>query len=210
MDKTVITAFDGKLSVTLETPLCIDCSEQPDPEIDEFLKLLRVRRYDGGRVSGTRWYLTQGNTYKRNVKIIDTGAIGGDIARIVPALIEDLRALSEPGQQKTAFVDIKKCAFCYTCYRVCPHSALKPDDKAAAMKVDELLCSACGICVAVCPASAITFTGGEDAEESAAKTKKLKIFAAKTPRLSRQRKRSAEWTHRLNPYPAEETSARRR
>ena len=176
MDRTVITAFDGKLSVTLETPLCIDCSELPDPEVEAFIETLRVKRFGGGGISGTRWYLTQGDTHKRNVKFINTIALDGDIEPIISALVDDLRVLDKPGQEKVASVDTKKCAFCYTCYRVCPHSALLPDEKASAMKVDEMLCAACGICLAVCPASAITFAGGAKAEAIEERRNNLKIF----------------------------------
>lgn len=152
-----VNARDGEFSVTLETPLCIDCAERPAPELREFADALRIRTYDGGSISGGRWFLDQGTTYKRNVKFINTIALGGDIGRIVPSLAKDILALEKPGQEKTAYVDAEKCAFCYTCYRVCPHSALGPDENAAAMKVNDLLCEACGICVAVCPASAIGF-----------------------------------------------------
>lgn len=151
-----INVWDGKLDLCLETPLCIDCGEKPDPELAELIDALRIRTYGGGRISGNRWFLNQGTTFKRNVKLIDTITLDGDIQKIVPSLVTDILALAQKGQEKTAFVDTEKCAFCYTCYRVCPHSALGPDENAAAMKVNDLLCQACGICVAVCPASAIT------------------------------------------------------
>ncbi|HWQ79970.1 MAG TPA: hydrogenase iron-sulfur subunit [Anaerovoracaceae bacterium] len=154
-----INIWDGKLFTSLDTPLCIDCAGKPAPELDELVNALRIRTYDGGHISGNRWFLNQGTTFKRNVKLIDTIALGGDIRKIVPALVKDMLALERPGQEKTAFVDTDKCAFCYTCYRVCPHSALGPDKSASAMKVNDLLCEACGICVAVCPASAIEFKG---------------------------------------------------
>jgi len=174
---STINVRDGKLSVSLDTPLCIDCAEKPDPELGEFIDALRIRTYGDGFISGNRWFLHQGTTFKRNVKFINTVALKGDIRKIVPSLVKDMLALARPGQGKTAFVDIKKCAFCYTCYRVCPHSALGPDENAAAMKVNDLLCAACGICVSVCPASAIAFKGeavGDRKNKSAGK--KLKVF----------------------------------
>jgi ferredoxin len=171
-----INAFDGKLSVSLETSLCVDCAELLDPELEAMIDFLKIRRYGDGCISGNRWFLTQGATFKRNVRFINTAALGTDVLKIVPSLVSDLCALSEPGQTKTAYVDPKKCAFCYTCYRVCPHSALMPDDEAKAMKVNELLCSACGICVSVCPAAAISFKGEAARDVSSEKTRKLKVF----------------------------------
>jgi heterodisulfide reductase subunit A-like polyferredoxin len=71
-----------------------------------------------------------------------------------------------------AEVDPKKCAVCYTCPRLCPHSAITVEKYAegnvyktfgieegmkwGAAKVDPVACYGCGICVAECPAKAIT------------------------------------------------------
>ena len=71
-----------------------------------------------------------------------------------------------------AEVDPKKCAVCYTCPRLCPHSAITvekyaerniytssgqgDETKWGAAKVDPAACFGCGICVAECPAKAIT------------------------------------------------------
>ena len=72
-----------------------------------------------------------------------------------------------------AEVDPKKCAVCYTCPRLCPHSAITIEKYAeqnvyappgtgggtswGAAKVNSAACYGCGICVAECPARAITF-----------------------------------------------------
>lgn len=179
-----INVGEGKISVSLETPLLIDCGEKPAPELEDFIKTLRLSTYADGCVTGNRWFLNQGSTFKRSVKLINTLALDGDLTKVIPSLVKDILALSKPGQGLTAFVDSKKCAFCYTCYRVCPHSALGPDENAAAMKVNDLLCSACGICVAVCPASAITFQGEKvegDGEQKSGK--KLKVFCCENSAL---------------------------
>jgi len=71
-----------------------------------------------------------------------------------------------------AEVDPKKCAVCYTCPRLCPHSAITIEKYAekniyappgmtegtqwGAAKVNPVACYGCGICVAECPAKAIT------------------------------------------------------
>ena len=71
-----------------------------------------------------------------------------------------------------AEVDPKKCAVCYTCPRLCPHSAITVEKYAerniyaapgkaeealwGAARVNPVACYGCGICVAECPAKAIT------------------------------------------------------
>jgi heterodisulfide reductase subunit A len=90
------------------------------------------------------------------------------------AVAEEVMALLSKGDYTydlaVAEVDPKKCAVCYTCPRLCPHSAITVEpyaekniytipgreDKWGAAKVDPAACYGCGICVAECPAKAIT------------------------------------------------------
>ena len=90
------------------------------------------------------------------------------------AVAEEVTALLSKGDYTydlaVAEVDPKKCAVCYTCPRLCPHSAITVEhyaekniytipgreDKWGAAKVDPAACYGCGICVAECPAKAIT------------------------------------------------------
>lgn len=58
-----------------------------------------------------------------------------------------------------AEVNAEKCAFCYTCYRACPHFAMEPDHERSAMRNVPESCYGCGICVSVCPANAIELKG---------------------------------------------------
>jgi heterodisulfide reductase subunit A len=90
------------------------------------------------------------------------------------AVAEEVVALLSKGDYiydlAVAEVDPKKCAVCYTCARLCPHSAITvepyaernvytipgKETKWGAAKVDPAACYGCGICVAECPANAIT------------------------------------------------------
>jgi len=92
------------------------------------------------------------------------------------AVVQEVMALLSKGiyiyDFAVAEVDPKKCAICYTCPRLCPHSAItvekyaegnvyqtfgtKEEMKWGAAKVDPVACYGCGICVAECPAKAIT------------------------------------------------------
>ena len=74
-----------------------------------------------------------------------------------------------------AEVDTKKCALCYTCPRLCPHSAITiekyakqniyrilnsgDDSMQYAARVEPAACYGCGLCVAECPAQAISLRG---------------------------------------------------
>ncbi len=92
------------------------------------------------------------------------------------AVVQEVMALLSKGAYfydlAVAEVDPKKCAVCYTCPRLCPHSAItvekyaernvyqtlgiKEETRWGAAKVDPAACYGCGICVAECPAKAIT------------------------------------------------------
>jgi heterodisulfide reductase subunit A-like polyferredoxin len=100
------------------------------------------------------------------------------------AVAEEVMALLSKGTYTydlaVAEVDPKKCAVCYTCPRLCPHSAITVekygernvyitpgtggDMKWGAAKVDPASCYGCGICVAECPAKAITLHHLTDAQ----------------------------------------------
>ncbi len=92
------------------------------------------------------------------------------------AAVQEVMALLSKGTYlydlAVAEVDPKKCAVCYTCPRLCPHSAITVEKYAegnvyktfgaeethpwGAARVDPVACYGCGICVAECPAKAIT------------------------------------------------------
>jgi len=79
----------------------------------------------------------------------------------VPYIVNELRqsAAQDAVPVSYAEIDAGKCAFCYSCYRVCPHAALEPDASVGAMACIENACMACGICAAICPGEAIVLTG---------------------------------------------------
>jgi heterodisulfide reductase subunit A-like polyferredoxin len=100
------------------------------------------------------------------------------------AVVQEVTALLSKGAYTydlaVAEVDPKKCAVCYTCPRLCPHSAITIEKygernvyvtsgtggeaKWGAAKVDPASCYGCGICVAECPAKAITLQHSTDAQ----------------------------------------------
>ena len=86
-----------------------------------------------------------------------------------------------------AEVDTEKCAFCYTCYRACPHGAMAPDNDKSAMQNIRESCSGCGICFSVCPANAITMKGRQENDINAA-AGSIHVFCCKIPASSRSKR----------------------
>ncbi len=97
--------------------------------------------------------------------LIEAGAVAQEVVKLL-----------SKGQYtydlSVAEVDLKKCALCYNCPRLCPHSAITIEryaeenvyitsieggpSKWGAARVDSASCFGCGICVGECPAKAIT------------------------------------------------------
>ena len=147
--------FTSRYGIYYINPLYISCDNPEDLrkalfDIAGDIKAMSSR--EASRKPGGKWGSSSGK---------------GDY---VPELV---RGLSLPE------VDKGKCAFCYSCFRACPHGALEPDIEASAMKVVEALCQACGTCIAICPGEAIArssgFMGGS-ARDSSPQQSSCKIY----------------------------------
>jgi coenzyme F420-reducing hydrogenase delta subunit/Pyruvate/2-oxoacid:ferredoxin oxidoreductase delta subunit len=153
---SIIRIEDNIGSFEIRTPLSVECTYKEDRSILEYARALRLHIYDGGLISADRWFLSPGRTSRRGVYYIDSGlAMSMPIEKIVRSIADEVRLLRESADNPSAAVDPKKCAFCYTCYRLCPHGALYPETTTASMSVLRDNCSGCGICVTACPANAI-------------------------------------------------------
>ncbi|MDR3645189.1 MAG: 4Fe-4S binding protein [Clostridia bacterium] len=146
-----VRSSDGVTDTRVDTDWVIDAGAGIAPELAAFAQKLRLRPSAGCDTAG-RYWLYPAFTSRRGVSFIDTSLLP------MGAIEDAARALARPAAQVKAahaHVDPVKCAFCYTCYRACPHAALAPDTAAPAMLVRETACDACGICAAICPANAI-------------------------------------------------------
>ncbi len=149
----------------------------PDPETEKLAGLLKLHL-------GSRGFLMEDNPQFVRVRSNRRGIFVAGGCRFPQEFSESLieaRAAAEEAiavlskgsyayDLAVAEVDPKKCAVCYTCPRVCPHSAITVEKYAerniytipgtetgwGAAKVDPVACYGCGICVAECPARAIT------------------------------------------------------
>ncbi len=153
-DISLVKASEGTMEVSVTSPLVIDADLSTDNSLAQYAEALQLHM-DGGRISGTgRWFLPFARTSRKNVFFLDAGTLmSGKITDSIFKISQEIQSLSA---QTGVFarINAQKCAFCYTCYRVCPHSAVVKDQSAAAMRVTEVLCDGCGICTSVCPAGA--------------------------------------------------------
>jgi len=151
----------------------------PTPETESLSGLLKLHL-------GSRGFLMEDNPQLLRVRSNRRGIFVAGACRFPQEVSESLIEARAVAQEVIALlskgaydydlavaeVDPKKCAVCYTCPRLCPHSAITvekyaerniysppgagDETKWGAAKVDPVACYGCGICVAECPAKAIT------------------------------------------------------
>jgi len=149
----------------------------PAPETERLSGLLKLHL-------GSRGFLMENNPQLLRIRSNRRGIFVAGACRFPQEVSESLIEARAVAQEVTALllkgtytydlavaeVDPKKCAVCYTCPRLCPHSAITVEYYAekniytipgketqwGAAKVDPAACYGCGICVAECPAKAIT------------------------------------------------------
>jgi len=151
----------------------------PTPETERLCGLLKLRM-------GSRGFLMEDNPQFLRVRSNRRGIFLAGGCRFPQEVSESLIEARAAAQEvisllskgtytfdlSVAEVDPKKCAVCYTCPRLCPHSAITVEKYAekniytvsgagaetrwGAAQVDPAACFGCGICVAECPARAIT------------------------------------------------------
>jgi heterodisulfide reductase subunit A-like polyferredoxin len=149
----------------------------PTPETERLSGVLKLHL-------GSRGFLMEDNPQLLRIRSNRRGIFVAGACRFPQEVSESLIEARAVAQEVTALllkgtytydlavaeVDPKKCALCYTCPRLCPHSAITVEHYAekniytipgketqwGAAKVDPAACYGCGICVAECPAKAIT------------------------------------------------------
>jgi coenzyme F420-reducing hydrogenase delta subunit/Pyruvate/2-oxoacid:ferredoxin oxidoreductase delta subunit len=171
------TVFDGK---------------RDNQNYARLLKLLHVRTDPYGECSAG-YFVFPSLTSRSGVFFINPYAASGSreelLAQIRFILAEIRRdmwnAAAAPALREAmmnpdgyAEVDAEKCAFCYTCYRACPHAAMTPYHEKSAMKNINDSCMGCGVCYAVCPANAITMKGRKEIKKADA-PESVHIFCCK-------------------------------
>jgi len=197
-----IQAKDGYDSIRIETPeVHVAGKAVPGSGIGKIAKLLRLKQDKNGFVNEGKSFLFPTLTSRDGIYFLNTASltkaeelleriqftvseIKSEVNRIYKNSTGCAKVLDMPMDfsgtdvvinDKHAVVDAGKCAFCYTCFRACPHAAMAPDYENSVMKNLSNSCQACGICVSVCPADAVRITG-EDREEGRIESNTLKIL----------------------------------
>jgi heterodisulfide reductase subunit A-like polyferredoxin len=149
----------------------------PNPEAEDLCRILGIH-------TGNRGFLMEDNPQLLRVRSNRRGIFVAGGCRFPQEVSETLVEAKAAAQEVIALlsngtyaydlsvaeVDPGKCAVCYTCPRLCPHSAITVEKYAdrniyaasgvevkwGAARVDPVACYGCGICVGECPAKAIT------------------------------------------------------
>ena len=157
-----LSVSDDYDEVGIDTYVLIKAGEAADGNnAGKVAKLLKLKLDKGLYASGSSYFLSPSITSRKGVYFLDgasAGNLGEEIIQQIRFTVSEISA--KTGEQtEYAEVDPGKCAFCYTCYRACPHSAMIPDYENSVMKNLNKACQTCGICVSVCPAGAIEIKG---------------------------------------------------
>jgi len=183
-DRFKVSASDGVFLLNIDTPFVISTVSAESAGLVEISKKLRLYKRPDAMINDDRFFMYPVFSTRRGVYYLNPGIVmpGYDecVKTALPMIIKDMAAIGKDGYQDEIVrnwqfpeVDPGKCAFCYSCYRACPHGALEPDMSASAMKVNEAACRSCGICAAICPGDAISRKG--DAKQQAGRGK-CKIY----------------------------------
>jgi len=154
----------------------------PGVETDKLCRILRTPLGKGGYFMDDNPQLLRIRSNRRGIFLTGACRFPRELAetqREAEATAQEIIALLLPGIYRcgpvVAEVDTSKCALCYTCLRLCPHSAIDIEKYAKrniyqtfdngaenmgyAARVEPSACYGCGICVAECPARAIILRG---------------------------------------------------
>ncbi len=149
----------------------------PSRETENLSRLLKIRLGSRGFLMEDNPQLLRVRSNRRGIFVAGGCRFPQEVSESLieaRAVVEEVLALLSRREYTydlaVAEVDPQKCAVCYTCPRLCPHSAITVEhyaektiytisgreQKWGAAKVDPAACYGCGICVAECPAKAIT------------------------------------------------------
>jgi quinone-modifying oxidoreductase, subunit QmoB len=147
------------------------------PNIGRIAKLLKLKLEEGRYPSGNSYFQSPSITSRKGIYFLQPAAAANldeELLQQIRFTVSAIRA-GTCEQTEYAEVDPGKCAFCYTCYRACPHGAMSPDYENSAMKNLNKACQGCGICVSICPAGAVRIKGRKPGTETVPNT--LKVYS---------------------------------
>lgn len=157
-DRFDLRASDGVVDYHVEgAVLFADGGREVGPAFDNAVKKLRLKADGQGYTLEDRHFLAPALTSRRGVFQIGRDAQAEALGDALDFIDAEITAFRPGGRElEQAVVDGERCVLCYTCWRACPHAALRPDTAARKMETLGEACEGCGTCVAVCPGDAIT------------------------------------------------------
>jgi ferredoxin len=168
-----VETFDGYDTMKIETPAVImPDTKSSDSRMDRIAKIFRLKRNGKGFVNEDISFLFPSLTGRSGIYLMDSASVTDmeDISKRIALTVSEIKndlniaAKESASREVHAEIDAGKCAFCYTCFRACPHTAMAPDYEQSVMKNLNKACQACGICISICPAGAIKLTEKEPIE----------------------------------------------
>ncbi len=173
--KFSLEAFDGVFSVKILTPFVVSAAKKEAPELKTIAKKLNITYNTDTIFNEDNFSIYPNFTTRCGIYYINPSF---SASKVMPHILSDILASASDSyvpeiNRGHVFPEINgnKCAFCYTCYRACPHGALEPDVANSAMKHVEASCQTCGVCVAICPGEAISVKGGQETKGNEMKCK---------------------------------------
>ncbi|MGI6114237.1 MAG: hydrogenase iron-sulfur subunit [Mahellales bacterium] len=163
----VIKVSDGYDFLTVNTNVLIHGGAgRPGHSAGLAAKIFKLRTDEHGYISGFNYFVSPTLTSRSGIYAIGGGVSAGiqdDVNRDIQYTISAIKkeCTGQPNE-KYVLIDADKCAFCYNCYRACPHSAMAPDRDNPVMKNLNEACFGCGLCVSICPADAIRLADREE------------------------------------------------
>lgn len=173
----IVSDESGPIQICTRALIAAD-TQEAGPAIHHLASVLRLRQDRDGFIDGENPYRYPLETNRKGIYALPHHQeglwTGADFTGISLVLSMLSKGLMTPAEEVHAQVDSDKCALCYTCFRLCPHSAMVLDpDKDAMMNIRDA-CYGCGLCASQCPGSALSMT--ERTETAFQRTNSLKLF----------------------------------
>ncbi|VBB41751.1 hypothetical protein TRIP_B170053 [uncultured Desulfatiglans sp.] len=152
--------------VVLEADMLVAAEDEaPSPELERLAGVLRIERDKQGFLQADNVLRRPCLTNRRGVLSVGSSAAPStqwDTEQGVTAATAEIRELyrwiEEEDHPDTILYNRDFCAFCLTCFRVCPHGAIHFTDRPNFLP---LACQRCGLCAAACPGEALELVGYE-------------------------------------------------
>lgn len=162
-DRLIITFYDHILSQEIQlTPDLVISMDEPflPVELQKVFSQLNLETDNKGfpqadNVLRLPFYTNRKGVYVISpvLDLIHTDDISNLISSVINEIKTQIIQIKNWTKEKTIEYKRDNCAYCLTCYRVCPHSAIVFDSKPNFMPI---ACEECGICVSNCPGEALT------------------------------------------------------